>query len=342
MSPSEGMPPNPADDDAPISRNQMAFAFDPDLALSSVRARAEALAPDHTDTDTDAGAEQSEPPIFDTAESGPADQAFDALDAVELESIEELEPLESPEPLGESEGELPGPGAGLLSPTEDARAETVDDPRIPPGKLFFKIGEVAKITGVKPYVLRYWETEFPWLRPSKTSTRQRLYRRQDVALLFQIKRLRYEEHETIAGAKQHIKRYRGQEKDPRSREPPRRLPPAPRGPVGREPVLREAGRAAVPGLPAPAGIPGQAVGPPIAAVGAGPAAGVGALRQGLAPGPGADPRLALATAASSAKVTRLLREMRAAVRGLRDAVERYPDSGPLLPVPGKAAGGRDK
>lgn len=92
----------------------------------------------------------------------------------------------------------------------DPTFETVDDPRIPPGKHFFKIGEVAKLIGLKPYVLRYWETEFSWLRPAKTSSRQRLYRRQDIALLLTIQRLRYEEHHTIASAKEWIRAARSQ------------------------------------------------------------------------------------------------------------------------------------
>ena len=72
-------------------------------------------------------------------------------------------------------------------------------------KLYFRIGEVAKIVGVKPYVLRYWETEFPILKPGKTPSRHRLYRRRDVETLLDIKRLLYEEGFTIAGAKRRLK-----------------------------------------------------------------------------------------------------------------------------------------
>jgi DNA-binding transcriptional MerR regulator len=74
-----------------------------------------------------------------------------------------------------------------------------------PNKLYFRIGEVAKILGVKPYVLRYWETEFSVLKPGKTPSRHRLYRRRDVETLLEIKRLLYEEGFTIAGAKKRIK-----------------------------------------------------------------------------------------------------------------------------------------
>jgi DNA-binding transcriptional MerR regulator len=74
-----------------------------------------------------------------------------------------------------------------------------------PNKLYFRIGEVARIVGVKPYVLRYWETEFSVLKPGKTPSRHRLYRRRDVEMLLEIKRLLYEEGFTIAGAKKRLK-----------------------------------------------------------------------------------------------------------------------------------------
>ena len=74
-----------------------------------------------------------------------------------------------------------------------------------PHKLYFRIGEVAKIVGVKPYVLRYWETEFSVLKPGKTPSRHRLYRHRDVETLLEIKRLLYQEGFTIAGAKKQLK-----------------------------------------------------------------------------------------------------------------------------------------
>jgi len=74
-----------------------------------------------------------------------------------------------------------------------------------PDKLYFKIGEVAEITGVKPYVLRYWESEFKMVNPSKSRSRQRLYRQSDVGLIFRIKELRYEERYTINGARKKLK-----------------------------------------------------------------------------------------------------------------------------------------
>lgn len=78
-----------------------------------------------------------------------------------------------------------------------------------PDKMYFRIGEVAAIVGVKPYVLRYWESEFPALRPQKSRTRQRMYRRRDVELLLKIKHLLYNRRYTIAGARQMLKRNNG-------------------------------------------------------------------------------------------------------------------------------------
>jgi DNA-binding transcriptional MerR regulator len=71
-----------------------------------------------------------------------------------------------------------------------------------PDKLYFRIGDVAKLCGVETYVLRFWETEFPQLRPNKSGTGQRLYRRREVELAMRIKKLLHEEGYTIAGARQ--------------------------------------------------------------------------------------------------------------------------------------------
>lgn len=70
-----------------------------------------------------------------------------------------------------------------------------------PDKLYFRIGEVSKLAGIKPYVLRFWETEFPGLGPKKSGTGHRLYRRKDVELVLEIKRLLYEKRYTIEGAR---------------------------------------------------------------------------------------------------------------------------------------------
>ena len=73
-----------------------------------------------------------------------------------------------------------------------------------PDKLFFKIGEVCEITDTQPYVLRYWESEFPALAPAKNSSGQRIYRRRDIETVLRIKQLLYEEGYTIAGAKKKL------------------------------------------------------------------------------------------------------------------------------------------
>jgi len=70
-----------------------------------------------------------------------------------------------------------------------------------PNRLFFRIGDVAGLADVEPYVLRFWETEFSQLSPKKTSSGQRQYRRKDVELVLEIKRLLYDEGYTIAGAR---------------------------------------------------------------------------------------------------------------------------------------------
>ena len=74
------------------------------------------------------------------------------------------------------------------------------------GKLFYKIGEVCKICGVPAHVLRYWETEFPPLAPNKNRSGQRIFRKKDVQLVGEIKRLLYEEGYTIAGARKQLRR----------------------------------------------------------------------------------------------------------------------------------------
>ena len=76
---------------------------------------------------------------------------------------------------------------------------------IPDDKRYFRIGEVSRIVGVKPYVLRYWESEFPTVRPKRADSRQRVYKREDIETLGAIKKLLYEEKLTIAGAKNRLK-----------------------------------------------------------------------------------------------------------------------------------------
>ena len=78
-----------------------------------------------------------------------------------------------------------------------------------PDKLYFKIREVSRLVGVEPHVLRYWEGEFNVVKPTRTRAKQRLYRREDVELILEIKKLLYEEGFTIAGAKKILKKMRG-------------------------------------------------------------------------------------------------------------------------------------
>src|SRR5213076_2472625 len=89
-----------------------------------------------------------------------------------------------------------------MAPPRESRAVTAVEL---PDKLYFKIGEVARLIGVKPYVLRYWESEFSILRPGKTRARHRLYRRKDVETLLEIRRLLYAERYTIEGAKRRLR-----------------------------------------------------------------------------------------------------------------------------------------
>ena len=78
------------------------------------------------------------------------------------------------------------------------------EPQEIPDKLYFRIGEVARLAGVKQYVLRFWESEFPGLGPKKSGTGHRLYRRKDVEMVLEIKRLLYEKRFTIEGARKFL------------------------------------------------------------------------------------------------------------------------------------------
>lgn len=85
--------------------------------------------------------------------------------------------------------------------------------RVPDGKKYFRIGEVSRFIGVEPYVLRYWEGEFPQIRPNRADTNQRTYQKKDLEIILEIKRLLYEERLTIEGARQRLKQKK-QEKGP--------------------------------------------------------------------------------------------------------------------------------
>lgn len=93
-----------------------------------------------------------------------------------------------------------------MSPRTKSSGKSPKDAEvIIPEKLYFRIGEVARLCRLPAYVLRFWETEFPQLKPVKSSTGQRMYRRKDVESVLRIKRLLYEEGFTIAGARQQLR-----------------------------------------------------------------------------------------------------------------------------------------
>jgi DNA-binding transcriptional MerR regulator len=95
----------------------------------------------------------------------------------------------------------------MASPQKAYMSATATSPtaNILPEKSLFRIGEVSRITAIKAFVLRYWETEFPMLQPEKTPSGHRLYRREDVQTVLEIRRLLYDEGFTIAGARRHLR-----------------------------------------------------------------------------------------------------------------------------------------
>ena len=107
----------------------------------------------------------------------------------------------------------------------------VETPTIP-DRLYFKIGDVARILKVEPYVLRFWESQFPQLKPNKSGTGQRLYRKRDVEVAVEIKRLVYGEGYTLSGARQALgqaKRAEGQVAVPAPAQPSAQPPAASAG-----------------------------------------------------------------------------------------------------------------
>jgi len=76
--------------------------------------------------------------------------------------------------------------------------------QLPEDKRYFRIGEVSRIIGVEPYVLRYWESEFPQIRPRRADTNQRTYQKKDLEVILEIKRLLYEEKLTIESARKRL------------------------------------------------------------------------------------------------------------------------------------------
>jgi DNA-binding transcriptional MerR regulator len=106
----------------------------------------------------------------------------------------------------EAESAMPATSRTAMSSHNKAAAKSIKTTEVViPDKLYFRIGEVAQLCRLPAYVLRFWETEFPQLRPVKGSTGQRMYRHKDVENVLRIKKLLYEEGFTIAGARQHLK-----------------------------------------------------------------------------------------------------------------------------------------
>jgi DNA-binding transcriptional MerR regulator len=87
----------------------------------------------------------------------------------------------------------------MMAKRAEPAAESASDKR------YYRIGEVSRITEVKPYVLRYWESEFRWMVPQKSRSKQRLYRKRDIEMILLIKKLLYEQRFTIAGARKKLR-----------------------------------------------------------------------------------------------------------------------------------------
>jgi DNA-binding transcriptional MerR regulator len=81
--------------------------------------------------------------------------------------------------------------------------------QIPDDKRYFRIGEASRIVGVEPYVLRYWESEFPQVRPERADSNQRTYQRKDLENLLTVKKLLYEDKMTIEGARRRLRQEKG-------------------------------------------------------------------------------------------------------------------------------------
>ncbi len=89
-----------------------------------------------------------------------------------------------------------------------------------PDKTYFRIGEVARITKLKPYVLRFWESEFKMIAPPKSRSKQRMYRKKDIETVLRIKHLLYKERFTIEGARKRIAALRRENEEPREAQIP--------------------------------------------------------------------------------------------------------------------------
>ena len=135
----------------------------------------------------------------------------------------------------------------VVSPRPRGGTRSATSTREIPDKLYFKIGEVAELVGVETHVLRYWEKEIPFIRPSKTVSNQRRYRRKDVEVFREIRRLLHDERYTLAGAR---RRLLGGERGREEVEAPAAEAPVAPAPVAAASRVRPApGRAVLPARP---------------------------------------------------------------------------------------------
>jgi DNA-binding transcriptional MerR regulator len=104
------------------------------------------------------------------------------------------------DPRQRARGAASGPEATMVDRGEETGSESAQA-----DKRYYRIGEVSRIAGVKPYVLRYWESEFRFMAPQKSRSKQRLYRRRDIDLILLVKKLLYEQRFTIAGARKKLR-----------------------------------------------------------------------------------------------------------------------------------------
>lgn len=200
--------------------------FDPDLAFEEARARLDAepqrpepgdepgrsdstdgeLATDPTDGPVRVGVDSSPPPDAEISGDLPVPLLDDAEDDDGAQAADDADSDDAALDAG-GDTHVEGPA---VDPS-DRRFETAEDPRIPAGRSTFKIGEVARIVGVQPYVLRYWESELEFVSPQKTEAGQRRFRREDVATLLQVRRLRHDAGLTMAQTRALIREGRGSE-----------------------------------------------------------------------------------------------------------------------------------
>jgi DNA-binding transcriptional MerR regulator len=119
--------------------------------------------------------------------------------------------------------------------TQLSQKRALNPPPAIPDRLYFKIGDVARICGLETYVLRFWETEFPQLKPNKSGTGQRLYRRRDVEMVLEIQRLVHAEGYTLAGARQALDQGKSRPGPRLAQQPPTQLAVVPESQASQQP-----------------------------------------------------------------------------------------------------------